>query len=1402
MQVEAPDGNADRMGNELSRVKGRTCVVGSHSVKVRSLLAEGGFSFCFVVVDSYSREVLVLKRMRIVADNEEAVALAHREFALVETLPPHPHVIRFIDGAWRSGTGGGVDHGPGLVEVDILMEFASGGTAMAEVAAFRARGERMPEARVLRRWRDLVSGVAHLHAQHPAIAHRDIKLENLLLVPARVATAMNAKSASAGLDSGVGAGMPTAGSVTALADSDGRCFVGKLADFGSCWPGDVPLRTDSEIADVEASIERTTTLAFRAPELIDLRSGFARAERSARVLRGPPADVWALGVALYQLAFSVTPFEDGASGVPSRIAIANAKYSLPPRGAAPYSPGLHALIAACLAPRPDDRPTAAALLQRGAALSQWPQDDALPHVVQESRHNHGEPQLDHRASNTLLSRDSGNKSMVVDRTFSASTTVPGVVAARTSQQTVGVAHASSHRLVTAGRATASHAAADDWSSDLAASGIAFTQSNGRNNDEFAIDWGDATVNSVGAALHTAQVAPDVDDDLRPYPGRGGESTSSRWSSGTVAGGKSGRVDHSSARPASDLISRAARRVATAAGAIGDTVAGMLGSSAAEDSVNGSGRGGVLVEQLETRMLQLLGGEENSVRRWVVKATSLAPGPPKAKYVRRLVLHAYDVDDTMANRGTSGSVGDVAVHVQISMRPLGNPIVALKACGLLLRLWALGPSSALPASAVAIAALDAASGSFHASSDPFVVFTAGVVRATVAKARLLGAPLAGPLQSISAIQESDRNGAWSASDAHYGLEHLRGSAASALGARRGARGDTEALTAAFAAALESPGIAPPLTSLFNGRGGERAIEALEAIVNLLGLFSEAISSAESVPGTTSILRSAAAHARAPPEESWPRDVVAGQAMPTSASALHSTAGILPALIAEAAELRQVGTVAALLLLAAVRESDPLTRRLLAGAARLQSLATSVSMNLAIDAVPMLSDHPSLRGQVDSTPTLPRVPPVGSPASDPISARMTAAAYLAATMIEPVGSSGGKLQYANSSSSAVSIAPDAGFAEVRSTPSGGGSAVVGPRAPPFVTASRAQAKPVLSRGERQVVVTQRASVSGGLQAQPLITAPVDVAAGLATIRRTPGNELCAECGARVGASAWASVNLGLVFCLRCSGVHRGLGVHITQVRSLSLDTWKPQWILRVLAVGNVRGAQFWEASLQAGGPAAAIAAGKPTPASSMGDVARWCRAKYETRKWAPVGIPSPDEALDAGVTDAAVNTTPTLPRALPAATPPQQAEEFDPWGTLVPPASAATDSVSIAPVSRSSVAHPWVDPWAAESPYLAAAAATSTSDRGDAPMRPPRSEAAAPGLASNADDDDDDGFMDGSGSEPDDPVVDRIETLRSTRLQRDLLVAAAASPHRERVETTQQQAGFTMWASDEDLAGAFI
>lgn len=73
-------------------------------------------------------------------------------------------------------------------------------------------------------------------------------------------------------------------------------------------------------------------------------------------------------------------------------------------------------------------------------------------------------------------------------------------------------------------------------------------------------------------------------------------------------------------------------------------------------------------------------------------------------------------------------------------------------------------------------------------------------------------------------------------------------------------------------------------------------------------------------------------------------------------------------------------------------------------------------------------------------------------------------------------------------------------------------------------------------------------------------------LKMVNARPGNMVCADCAA--AEPDWASINLGVLVCLECSGVHRSLGTHITKVRSMTLDTksWEPELLWFMRSVGN--------------------------------------------------------------------------------------------------------------------------------------------------------------------------------------------------------------------------------------------
>ncbi|KAI3914125.1 hypothetical protein MKW92_047057 [Papaver armeniacum] len=99
------------------------------------------------------------------------------------------------------------------------------------------------------------------------------------------------------------------------------------------------------------------------------------------------------------------------------------------------------------------------------------------------------------------------------------------------------------------------------------------------------------------------------------------------------------------------------------------------------------------------------------------------------------------------------------------------------------------------------------------------------------------------------------------------------------------------------------------------------------------------------------------------------------------------------------------------------------------------------------------------------------------------------------------------------------------------------------------------------------------------------------------KLPENRECADCKSK--GPRWASVNLGIFICMQCSGIHRSLGVHISKVRSATLDTWLPEQVAFIQSMGNEKSNSYWEAEL-------------PPNYDRVG-IENFIRAKYEDKRW---------------------------------------------------------------------------------------------------------------------------------------------------------------------------------------------
>nr|XP_014351407.1 PREDICTED: cyclin-G-associated kinase [Latimeria chalumnae] len=291
----AGPGSGGAASRDQNDFVGQTVEMGEMKLRIRRVIAEGGFAFVYEAHDLGSGKEYALKRL--LSNEEEKNKAIIQEVCFLKKLSGHPNIVQFSSAA----SIGKEESDTGQAEFLILTELCRG-----QVVEFLKKAESKGPLScdtILKIFYQTCRAVQHMHKQKPPLIHRDLKVENLLI------------------------------------SNQGTI---KLCDFGSAtsiahYP-DYSWSAQKR-AMVEDEITRNTTPMYRTPEIIDLYSNFPINEKQ---------DIWALGCILYLLCFKQHPFEDGA-----KLRIVNGKYSIPENDTR-YTV-FHDLIRSMLKMNPEER---------------------------------------------------------------------------------------------------------------------------------------------------------------------------------------------------------------------------------------------------------------------------------------------------------------------------------------------------------------------------------------------------------------------------------------------------------------------------------------------------------------------------------------------------------------------------------------------------------------------------------------------------------------------------------------------------------------------------------------------------------------------------------------------------------------------------------------------------------------------------------------------------------------------------------------------------------------------------------------------------------------------------------------------------------------------------------------
>jgi len=365
--------------------------INGRTFNIVKVLGEGGFSFVYLAQDEASGRQFALKKIRC-PTGSEGVKEAMREVEAYRRFK-HPNIIRILDSAVVQDP-----EGEGQI-VYLFLPLYKNGNVQDAINTNVVNGKHFSERDMVRIFKGTCEAVRALHdyhttsgpqsqprpassrntvphTHHPNDHHSDDEEGDELLphpegngdssvsVPlvkkhrvdveddvfdddeevSKIPDLQNGNS-----EPGKSQHVPYAhrdikpGNVM-IAD-DGMTPI--LMDFGSTMQARIRVETRSQALLQQDIAAEQSTMAYRAPELFDVKTGVTLDEK---------VDIWSLGCTLFAMAYSHSPFENTQTteqGGSIAMAVLNAQYKHP---SSAYSQGLKDLIDGMLKGNPKERP--------------------------------------------------------------------------------------------------------------------------------------------------------------------------------------------------------------------------------------------------------------------------------------------------------------------------------------------------------------------------------------------------------------------------------------------------------------------------------------------------------------------------------------------------------------------------------------------------------------------------------------------------------------------------------------------------------------------------------------------------------------------------------------------------------------------------------------------------------------------------------------------------------------------------------------------------------------------------------------------------------------------------------------------------------------------------------------